>query len=28
MFLQAVINGILFGAVYATIGIGFSLNEN
>ena len=25
MFLQAVINGILFGAVYATIGIGFSL---
>jgi branched-chain amino acid transport system permease protein len=25
MILQAVINGILFGAVYATIGIGFSL---
>ena len=25
MVLQAVINGILFGAVYATIGIGFSL---
>lgn len=25
MFLQAVINGILFGAVYGTIGIGFSL---
>jgi branched-chain amino acid transport system permease protein len=25
MLLQAVINGILFGAVYATIGIGFSL---
>ena len=25
MLLQAIINGILFGAVYATIGIGFSL---
>ena len=25
MLLQAVINGLLFGAVYATIGIGFSL---
>ena len=25
MLLQSIINGILFGAVYATIGIGFSL---
>ena len=25
MLTQAVINGLLFGAVYATIGIGFSL---
>jgi len=25
MFLQAMINGILFGAVYVCIGIGFSL---
>jgi len=25
MLLQAVVNGLLFGTVYATIGIGFSL---
>jgi branched-chain amino acid transport system permease protein len=25
MIIQAIINGILFGAVYAMIGIGFSL---